>query len=86
LGAWFKRGGKDYYLGNHPLWELFRVAYQMAKRPFGIAGAALFCGYVWGMFSRIERPVSPELISFIRREQMHRLGQLLRKTMALRGA
>jgi glycosyltransferase involved in cell wall biosynthesis len=86
LGAWFKRGGKDYYLGNHPLWELFRAAYQMTKRPFGIAGAALFFGYVWGMVSRIERPVSTELIAFIRHEQMDRLGQLLRKAMALRGS
>src|ERR1035438_4290595 len=46
MGAPFRTGIKDYTLGNHPIWELFRSAYQMTRRPFVINGMALACGYV----------------------------------------
>jgi poly-beta-1,6-N-acetyl-D-glucosamine synthase len=73
LTARFRNGRKDYVMGNHPLWELFRGTYQMTKRPLFIGGLLLMSGYVWALFQRIERPVSRELIAFHRREQMHRL-------------
>lgn len=31
--TWFRQGRKDYFLGNHPFWEIFRVVYQMTKKP-----------------------------------------------------
>ena len=34
LSARFRMGVKDYALGNHPLWEMFRVARRMSQRPF----------------------------------------------------
>src|ERR1700753_516102 len=34
LSSKFKLGIKDYTVGNHPLWELFRAAYQTTQRPF----------------------------------------------------
>jgi hypothetical protein len=39
LKSKFRVGALDYALGGHPVWELFRVAYQMTKRPL-IAGDA----------------------------------------------
>ena len=33
LSAKFKMGAKDYNLGNHPAWEVFRTFYQMTKKP-----------------------------------------------------
>ena len=46
--AWrlFRHGKKDYYLGGHPLWQVFRGAYQMTRRPYvdrrpGTAGGLL---------------------------------------------
>jgi poly-beta-1,6-N-acetyl-D-glucosamine synthase len=69
----FRLGRKDYVVGNHPLWELFRTGYQMTKAPFFVGGLALGTGYLWAMLRRVERPVSRELIIFHRREQMHRL-------------
>lgn len=76
LTARFRRGAKGYAVGNHPIWELFRTAYQMTKRPFVIGGLALLSGYVWSLIRRTERPVSGELVAFQRREQMQRLRQL----------
>jgi glycosyltransferase involved in cell wall biosynthesis len=71
LKANFKLGGQDYYLGGHPLWQLFRACYQAARRPS--AGLSLFAGYVWSWVRAVERPVSSELICFHRHEQMQRL-------------
>ena len=73
----FKYGGKDYALGNHPCWELSRVAYQMTKKPFLAGGLALGAGYLWSAIRRAKRPVSPEFVAFHRGEQMGRLKHFL---------
>lgn len=73
----FALGEKDYRLGRHPVWQLFRSLYQMTRRPFVLGGSALLAGFVWSMVARRERPVSRELIEFQRREQMDRLKNFL---------
>jgi hypothetical protein len=75
LMARFRSGRKDYALGNHPIWELFRIVYQMTKQPFVIGGLVLVSGYLWSLILRMERPVSNELVVFTRREQMRRLRE-----------
>jgi biofilm PGA synthesis N-glycosyltransferase PgaC len=77
LRAKFKLGAKDYALGNHPTWELFRTVYQMRKRPIIAGGAALLAGYLWALISGVERPVSDEMLEFTRQEQMKRLKKFL---------
>ncbi len=77
LGARFHYGKKDYFLGGHPLWQLFRSAFQMAQRPYVVGGLALLAGYLWCWLQRVERPVSAELMRFHRGEQMARLKQLI---------
>jgi biofilm PGA synthesis N-glycosyltransferase PgaC len=79
-GRWkarFQTGSLDYALGGHPVWELFRTAYQMTKKPYVIGGLTLFAGFLAASISRAERSVSRELIAFRRREQMQRLKQFL---------
>ena len=75
--ARFDYGRKDYFLGNHPLWQVFRVAFQMLKRPYGIGGLILLFGYMHSLAKRVERPVPPDLLRFHRREQIERLKHLL---------
>ena len=77
LKASFRLGAKDYRIGNDPLWELFRTAYQMAKKPYVFGGLMLGSGYLYSLIRREERPVSPELVAFQRREQMARLARLV---------
>ena len=80
LQARFHYGTKDYFLGGHPLWQLARSTFQLAKPPYVIGGLAVLAGYAWCWLTRRERPVSPELMSFHRGEQMARLkGMLLRQ-------
>jgi len=82
VAALFSYGEKDYYLGNSPIWELFRVMYRGVHRPFLVAGLSLLAGYCWAGMRRIKRPVSRELMRFHRKEQMRKLtaifGALLR--------
>lgn len=86
LRARFNYGKKDYFLGGHPLWQLFRGTFQMAKKPYVIGGLGLLAGYGWCWVTGHERPVSPELMKFHRAEQLARLRSLLsRPAQALRG-
>jgi poly-beta-1,6-N-acetyl-D-glucosamine synthase len=77
LGARFRDGVLDYLLGSHPLWELFRTAYQTTRRPAVVGGLTLLAGYVSAMIRRLERPVSRELVAVRRREQMQRIRALV---------
>jgi glycosyltransferase involved in cell wall biosynthesis len=73
----FNYGKKDYFLGGHPLWQLFRGTFQMAKKPYIVGGLGLLLGYFWCWATRFERPVSKELMMFHRKEQLVRLRQLV---------
>ena len=73
LGSIFRHGQRDYYLGGHPLWQMFRSTYQITRPPYLVGGLCLLGGYVWAMVQRVERPVSRDLIRFHRAEQMTRL-------------
>ncbi|HWZ81735.1 MAG TPA: glycosyltransferase family A protein [Terriglobales bacterium] len=73
----FLYGAKDYRMGNHPVWEIFRTVHQMRKRPWLVGGMALGSGYLWAWLRGMERPVSDELMVFHRQEQMQRLKGFL---------
>ena len=77
LRALFSYGEKDYYLGGSPVWQLFRVAYRMTKKPLFTGGLALLGGYCWAGLRRVKRPISPELMQFHRKEQMKKLRTIL---------
>ena len=81
LASLFSYGEKDYYLGGHPLWELFRVTYRTVKRPYIVGGLALGLGYCWAFLCRTARPVSPELMTFHRHEQMRKLKAILKSAL-----
>jgi glycosyltransferase involved in cell wall biosynthesis len=78
LASAFSYGEKDYYLGNAPLWQVFRIIYQLTARPFVLAGLALSAGYASAALRRMPRVVTPELMAFHRAEQMTKLRKVLR--------
>jgi poly-beta-1,6-N-acetyl-D-glucosamine synthase len=80
--AKFKVGIQDYYLGGHPLWEVFRAVYQMKAKPYVVGGLTIYSGYVWAFLQRVEKPISRELIQFRRKEQMLRLRNMFFKVFA----
>ena len=83
LASAFSYGEKDYYLGNHPLWELIRVLYRATKKPYLLEGMALYAGYLSAFLRRMKRPVSKELMRFHRREEMQKLRMIFRSLFRL---
>jgi hypothetical protein len=80
----FEYGKKDYILGGHPLWQIFRCTYRMTQRPYVVGGVALFAGFVAAFLSRAQRPVSPELMRFHRSEQMLKLNTIVSSLFRLK--
>lgn len=79
LRAWYNLGKQDYYLGGHPLWQVFRSCLQMKSKPYVLGGLALLAGFVWGFVTRANRPIDRDLIAFHQREQMQRLRDVFRQ-------
>ena len=71
-------GVMDYAMGNHPLWQFFRVIYQMTKKPYVIGALMLGGGFLWSWICRRERTVSKDLMAFHRSEDMQRLKLALK--------
>ena len=82
LAAAFQYGRKDYYMGGHPLWQIFRMMYRMTKRPLFLGGIALMLGYVTAFAVRMPRPISPELMKFHRQEQLEKLKSIIRNILS----
>jgi biofilm PGA synthesis N-glycosyltransferase PgaC len=79
--ARFDYGRKDYYLGNHPVWQFLRIGFQMLKKPYVLGAVMLLFGYIYSFFGRMQRPLATELVRFHRQEQMERLQQLFGQFM-----
>lgn len=72
-------GRKDYLMGNHPLWEIFRSVYQMKYKPYVIGGFLVFTAYMWNLVRGVERTIPKELMSLRRSEQITRLKMMFRR-------
>jgi glycosyltransferase involved in cell wall biosynthesis len=84
LASLFSYGEKDYYLGNSPIWEIFRVAYRMMKPPRLLGGLSVLAGFSSAALRRTKRAVSPELMRFHRREQMKKLKTIVGSAFRLK--
>lgn len=82
----YRLGQKDYMLGRHPLWQMFRALYQMSKPPRVVGGSMLLAGYVSLALKGTKRSVPQEVVRFQRREQMQRLKNFLIRKPAISGA
>lgn len=81
IKATFKSGYGDYRMGVHPMWQLFRCAYQMSRRPFVLGGAILLAGYLWAVLRRADRPVSDAFVVFRGNEQKRWLKNYFRRIL-----
>jgi biofilm PGA synthesis N-glycosyltransferase PgaC len=73
----YRLGQKDYLLGRHPLWQLFRSIYQMRHSPIIVGGLMLLIGYTSLALRRVERLAPKDVVRFQQREQMMRLRAFL---------
>lgn len=66
-------GHKDYLLGSHSMWEVFRCIYQMRQKPYVIGGTLIAAAYFWDLLRGLERSMPDDLIQFRQKDQMARL-------------
>jgi biofilm PGA synthesis N-glycosyltransferase PgaC len=76
-------GRKDYLLGNHPVWEIFRSFYQMQYKPYVIGGPLVLISYFWHLVRGVERTMPRELIELRQSDQMKRLKSLVERRLHL---
>jgi glycosyltransferase involved in cell wall biosynthesis len=74
----FRAGLMDHSLGYHPAYELMKLLRRAPERPFMLGSAAGLAGFAAGYLRRSPPAVSRDFVSYIRREQMHRLTAALR--------
>jgi biofilm PGA synthesis N-glycosyltransferase PgaC len=77
--ARFNHGQKDYLVGGHPVWQLFRGVFQMRSRPVVVGGACLIAGYLSAWAMRKTTAVPADLRAFHRGEQLDRLRRFVRR-------
>lgn len=77
LRYWYRGGKMDFYMGTHPLFEIFKVARRLNGRLFGVPALVRFSGFLSSCFKREARQVPDEFMRFLRKEQMERLRSRL---------
>lgn len=75
-GRWgniVKNGKTDYVSGYHPLFLLAKSAARLSHRPYVLGSLALLYGYVSAFLQNTPRVDDPQLIKYLRRQQLARL-------------
>jgi glycosyltransferase involved in cell wall biosynthesis len=70
---WFKNGRANYITGYHPLFMAVKCLSRAAHKPYVLAAAGLWSGFISGYFASVAQVDDREMIGFLRREQMKRL-------------
>lgn len=72
-GKWrdlVKNGHGDYVCGYHPLFMAAKCVKRLARKPYVVGSVALLYGFAKGYLSGVRRVDDPELIRFLRRQQI----------------
>ena len=70
---WVKNGRANYITGYHPLFMLLKCVKRTFGPPYGLAALGLFSGFCAGYLRHLPQVPDPELIRYLRRQQMNRL-------------
>lgn len=72
-GGLVKNGKTDYVSGYHPLFVLAKSCARLTQRPYVVGSIGLVYGYVQAHLERIPRVDDPQLIQYLRRQQIAKL-------------
>lgn len=79
LGVHFQNGVKCYLLGYHPLFHLVKSVYRIKDRPVFFGSLWLLAGYIYAAIRHLPRPVTKDMMHFLRTEQLVRVKSLVLK-------
>jgi GT2 family glycosyltransferase len=69
------RAGKmDYAVGSHPLFEVVKCIRRVSERPFLVRALFRLLGFTWCGIRGEQKTISADIVDYLRREQMKRLG------------
>jgi biofilm PGA synthesis N-glycosyltransferase PgaC len=74
----FHYGEEDYALGSHPVFEVVKCARRLKQKPSPISSLLRMCGFLWLCCLGYKRPVSDQVVAFVRNEQMARIRSQVR--------
>jgi hypothetical protein len=72
-GGMVKDGKIDYVSGYHPLFLAAKALVRLPRRPYFLGSFALVYGYITAYFQRTQRVDDPDLIRYLRHQQLARL-------------
>ncbi len=72
-GGVAKDGSISYITGYHPLYMLAKLAIGVARKPYVLGSVAQMYGYVSAYLQQAPRVDDPELIRYLRKQQLARL-------------
>ena len=70
---WVKNGRANYITGYHPLFMLLKCVKRVFQPPYGLAALGLFSGFCAGYLKRLPQVPAPDLVRYLRSQQMNRL-------------
>jgi glycosyltransferase involved in cell wall biosynthesis len=80
--AWYRQGRMDYSMGCHPVFEVLRIIRRLASRPYVLGSLVRLWAFACAYFRRERRMASPEVVRYLRAEQMGRLAVIRREQSA----
>ncbi len=72
-GGVVKNGKTDYVSGYHPLFLAAKSVARLWQRPYVLGSVALIYGYIAAFLQRMPQVDDPELIRYLRRQQMAKI-------------
>ena len=72
-GGWVKNGRANYIAGYHPLFMTVKCLKRAFQKPYVISALALYYGFLTGYLGGVEQVPDPELILYLRKQQLNRL-------------
>jgi biofilm PGA synthesis N-glycosyltransferase PgaC len=72
----FKQGINHCVLGYHPMFQLLSSISRMKERPYVIGALLVLTGYSWAELGGRKKVLEPEVVQFLRKEQMQRVKNL----------
>jgi glycosyltransferase involved in cell wall biosynthesis len=78
LKSFYEQGYGAYRMGYHPLYITARGLRRMGDRPYVTGGLAMIWAYLVAWLRREEMLAGPDVVRYIRRTQLKKLGGLLR--------
>lgn len=74
-----RQGFTDYLLGYHPLFMQGKIVYRLFQSPPIVGSLAMLFGYLSGAIKRDVRVMDQELIKYLRRKQLSRINNVLKR-------